>query len=141
MWVNRIILNNRIKRRISYHKNNKNIFVDGRETAPLAATKNMYLDENGDFTSNKSKVGALAVGVPGTIAGIFAVHKKLGSLPIEQIIAPVIALAINGYLVTEQQAKRITYFKESFQKSGAGALTCCVDESYVKKLLGYFKNR
>jgi len=91
--------------------------LDYREKAPIRASRNMYLDENGDFTSNKSKVGALAVGVPGTIAGIFAVHKKLGSLPIEQIIAPVIALATNGYLVTEQQAKRITYFKESFLKT------------------------
>ena len=91
--------------------------LDYREKAPIRASRNMYLDENGDFTSNKSKVGALAVGVPGTIAGIFAVHEKLGSLPIEQIIAPVIALATNGYLVTEQQAKRITYFKASFLKT------------------------
>ena len=79
--------------------------LDYREKAPIRASRNMYLDENGDFTSNKSKLGALAVGVPGTIAGIFAVHEKLGSLPIEQIIAPVIALATNGYLVTEKQAK------------------------------------
>ena len=90
--------------------------LDYREKAPIHASRNMYLDEDGDFISNKSKVGALAVGVPGTIAGIFAVHKKLGSLPIEQIIAPVIALATNGYFLTEQQAKRITYFKASFLK-------------------------
>ena len=74
--------------------------LDYREKAPIHASRNMYLNEDGDFISNKSKVGALAVGVPGTIAGIFAVHKKLGSLPIKQIIAPVIALATNGYLVT-----------------------------------------
>ena len=91
--------------------------LDYREKAPIHASRNMYLDEDGDFISNKSKVGALAVGVPGTIAGIFAVHEKLGSLPIEQIIAPVIALATNGYVLTEQQAKRITYFKASFLKT------------------------
>ena len=91
--------------------------LDYREKAPIHASRNMYLNEDGDFISNKSKVGALAVGVPGTIAGIFAVHKKLGSLPIEQIIAPVIALATNGYVLTEQQAKRITYFKASFLKT------------------------
>ena len=45
--------------------------LDYREKAPIRSSRNMYLDENGDFTSNKSKVGALAVGVPGTIAGIF----------------------------------------------------------------------
>jgi gamma-glutamyltranspeptidase/glutathione hydrolase len=91
--------------------------LDYREKAPIHASRNMYLDEDGDFISNKSKVGALAVGVPGTIAGIFAVHEKLGSLPIEQIIAPVIALATNGYVLTKQQAKRITYFKASFLKT------------------------
>ena len=91
--------------------------LDYREKAPIHASRNMYLDEDGDFISNKSKVGALAVGVPGTIAGIFAVHEKLGSLPIEQIIAPVIALATNGYVLTEQQAKRICYFKASFLKT------------------------
>jgi gamma-glutamyltranspeptidase/glutathione hydrolase len=91
--------------------------LDYREKAPIHASRNMYLDENGNFISKKSKVGALAVGVPGTIAGIFAVHKKLGSLPIEEIIAPVIALATNGYVVTKKQAKRITYFKESFLKT------------------------
>ncbi|MGY8933337.1 MAG: gamma-glutamyltransferase [Flavobacteriales bacterium] len=91
--------------------------LDYREKAPIHASRNMYLNEDGDFISNKSKVGALAVGVPGTIAGIFAVHEKLGSLPIEQIIAPVIALATNGYVLTEQQAKRITYFKASFLKT------------------------
>ena len=91
--------------------------LDYREKAPIHASRNMYLNEDGDFISNKSKVGALAVGVPGTIAGIFAVHEKLGSLPIEQIIAPVIALATNGYVLTKQQAKRITYFKASFLKT------------------------
>ena len=91
--------------------------LDYREKAPIHASSDMYLDEYGDFISKKSKIGALAVGVPGTIAGIFAVHEKLGSLPIEEIIAPVIALATNGYVVTEKQAKRITYFKESFLKT------------------------
>ena len=91
--------------------------LDYREKAPIHASSNMYLDEYGDFISKKSKIGALAVGVPGTIAGIFAVHEKLGSLPIEEIIAPVIALATNGYVLTEKQAKRIIYFKESFLKT------------------------
>ena len=90
--------------------------LDYREKAPINASKDMYLDENGDFVPSKSQVGSLAVGVPGTIAGIFAVHEKLGSLPIEEIMAPVIALATNGYIITEKQAKRITYFKDTFLK-------------------------
>ena len=90
--------------------------LDYREKAPIAASRNMYLDENGDFVPNKSQIGSLAVGVPGTIAGIYAVHEKLGSLPIEEIMAPVIALANNGYIVTEKQARRINYFKDTFLK-------------------------
>lgn len=88
--------------------------LDYREKAPIAASRDMYLDENGDFISDKSTIGSLAVGVPGTVAGVFAVHEKLGSLPIEEIMAPVIALASNGYVVTEKQARRIAYFKKAF---------------------------
>ena len=62
--------------------------LDYREKAPLAATKNMYLDENGNVDSDKSQIGALAVGVPGTIAGLFEVHRKFGTLPFEKLIAP-----------------------------------------------------
>lgn len=81
--------------------------IDYREKAPLAATKDMYLDENGDVIPGLSTLGAMAVGVPGTIAGVFEVHRKLGSLPIEDILTPVIALAEKGVLVTENQAKRL----------------------------------
>jgi len=91
--------------------------LDYREKAPIAAHRDMYLDENGDFISEKSKTGPLAVGVPGTIAGVFAVHEKLGSLPIEEILAPVIKLAEKGYIVTKFQANRIAHFKEIFLKT------------------------
>ena len=70
-----------------YRKANGDIgSIDFREKAPLAATKDMYLDENGDVIPEKSTLGAMAVGVPGTVAGIFEVHEKLGSLPIKDII-------------------------------------------------------
>ncbi len=88
--------------------------LDYREKAPLAASRDMYLDENGNFISEKSKVGGMAVGVPGTIAGIFAVHEKLGSLPIEEILEPVIALAKRGFVITRKQAKRLTHYNQVF---------------------------
>jgi len=91
--------------------------LDYREKAPMAASRNMYLDKNGDFISEKSKTGSLAIGVPGTIAGVFAVHEKLGSLPIEEILEPVIILAEKGYIVTKHQASRIAHFKEIFLKT------------------------
>ena len=86
--------------------------LDYREKAPLKATKDMYLDKNGSFISKKSKVGALAVGVPGTIAGIFEVYKKFGSLPLDMLFKPVIDLSKNGYIITKKQASRLNQFKK-----------------------------
>ena len=90
--------------------------LDFREKAPLAASRDMYLDENGDFISKKSKVGSMAVAVPGTIAGIFAVHEKFGSLPIEEILVPVIELANNGFIITKKQADRLRYYGPIFME-------------------------
>ena len=91
--------------------------LDFREKAPLAATKNMYLDSDGNVNSDASKIGALAVGVPGTIAGLFEVHQKLGSLPFEKLIEPAIQLALNGVVVTEKQAKQLNRFKSKFREA------------------------
>ena len=88
--------------------------LDYREKAPMAAFKDMYLDENGDVISAKSKIGGLAVGVPGTVAGIFAVHEKLGSLPMETLLEPVVQLAERGYVVTEKQQARFDNYAALF---------------------------
>jgi gamma-glutamyltranspeptidase/glutathione hydrolase len=88
--------------------------LDFREKAALAATKDMYLDDDGNAIPKKSQVGSLAIGVPGTVAGIFAVHKELGSLPISQILAPVIELSKRGYVVTPGQAKSFNSYKKAF---------------------------
>ena len=77
--------------------------LDYREKAPLAATKQMYLDSLGNIIPNLSTKGGLAVGVPGTVAGLFAVHDKFGSLPIQTIMQPVIDLANRGFVVTKKQ--------------------------------------
>jgi len=81
--------------------------IDYREKAPLASSRDMYLDKEGNVIPGLSTLGALAVGVPGTIAGIFEVHRKLGTLPMEEILNPVIALAERGVVVTENQEKRL----------------------------------
>ncbi|AWH75094.1 gamma-glutamyltransferase [Dokdonia sp. Dokd-P16] len=88
--------------------------LDYREMAPAAATHDMYLDEDGNVIPNLSTEGSLAVGVPGGLAGMFAVHEKFGSLPMSQILQPVIDLARNGYVVTENQAKRFDALREKF---------------------------
>jgi gamma-glutamyltranspeptidase/glutathione hydrolase len=91
--------------------------LDYREKAPLAASKNMYLDAAGNVIEGKSTASAVASGIPGTLAGIFEVHKKYGSLPIAKILAPVIVLAENGVVVTEFQAQSLASFRETFIKT------------------------
>ncbi len=97
--------------------------LDYREKAPLAATAAMYLDQNGNVIPNLSVNGALAIGIPGTIAGIFAVHEKLGKLSIEEIMKPVIALAKKGVVVTQKQEKmQQNYRNDIIKVSGAETL-------------------
>jgi gamma-glutamyltranspeptidase/glutathione hydrolase len=91
--------------------------LDFREKAPISSKRDMYLDEDGNLIPEISRTGGLAVGVPGTIAGIFAVHEKLGSLPIEEILQPVIDLANRGFEVTEKQALRIEEYGPQIEKT------------------------
>jgi gamma-glutamyltranspeptidase/glutathione hydrolase len=90
--------------------------LDYREKAPLSATKNMFLDSDGNVIPGKSTLGAMAIGVPGTVAGVFAVYKKFGSLPIEAILRPVIELAYKGVIVTKKQEERIKHYQPYFLK-------------------------
>ncbi len=87
-----------------------------REKAPKAAYKDMYLDSLGNVIPNLSTEGGLAVGVPGTIAGIFAAHERFGTMPIKEILQPVVDLARNGYTVTEKQAARFKEYSAVFNR-------------------------
>ena len=89
--------------------------LDYREKAPLAASRDMYLDEDGNVIENMSTVGPYAVGVPGTIAGIFAAHEKFGKLPVKDVLQPVINLATKGYVITEKQQARFNVFDSIFR--------------------------
>ena len=88
--------------------------LDFREKAPLASTRDMYLDEEGNRIPDKSTLGATAAGVPGGISGVFAVHEKFGSLPIKDILQPVADLARNGFVITEKQAERFVAYDSIF---------------------------
>ncbi|WP_299160578.1 gamma-glutamyltransferase [uncultured Tenacibaculum sp.] len=101
-----------------YRKNNGEIgALDYREKAPLASSKDMFLNEDGSVIKNKSTLGAMAVGIPGTVAGVFAAHKKFGSLPISTILTPVIELAKRGVIVTKKQENRIKKYQPYFLKT------------------------
>ncbi len=77
-------------------------FVDYRETAPRAADRDMYLDENGDVIEGASRFGHLAVGVPGTVAGFWEAHKRFGTLPWADLLAPAVKLAEEGFIAPEE---------------------------------------
>ncbi len=89
--------------------------LDYREKAPLAAHRDMYLDENGEIIPDKSTLGAMAIGVPGTIAGLFELHQKYGSKPFSELIQPAIDLANRGVLITKKQAKRLNNYRKYFE--------------------------
>ncbi len=102
--------------------------LDYREKAPLAASKDMYLDSiTQEVIPNKSRLGAMAVGIPGNIAGIFASHEKFGKLSMEEIIAPVIALAEKGVVVTEKQQKRLDKYRPEFFKVNSPSSLFAID--------------
>lgn len=88
--------------------------IDYREKAPQSAQKDMYLNENGEVIPNLSTKGALASGVPGTIAGIFEAQAKFGKLTPAEILQPVIDLARNGYVVSEKQAESLARTRAEF---------------------------
>jgi len=96
--------------------------LDYREKAPLAASRDMYLDENGEVIPDMSTLGAMAVGVPGGIAGLFTAHEKFGTLPMAELIQPVIDLAKNGVVVTKKQDERIKHYQPNFPKANKDSI-------------------
>ena len=91
--------------------------LDFREKAPLTASRDMYLDEKGNVIPGKSSFGVHSVGIPGSIAGIFEVYNKFGSLPFKELIQPSIDLARNGFKVTAKQARSLNGTRKRFEKA------------------------
>jgi gamma-glutamyltranspeptidase / glutathione hydrolase len=83
----------------------KTHFIDYRETAPAAATANLYLDAQGNFIEDISLVGYKAIGVPGSVAGMVYAQKKYGKLPLERVITPAIKLAHDGFPLAWEDAE------------------------------------
>tara|TARA_B100001109_G_scaffold127447_1_gene103711 strand:- start:879 stop:2567 length:1689 start_codon:yes stop_codon:yes gene_type:complete len=90
--------------------------LDFREKAPNSSSADMYLDDKGNVIPGLSSIGGLAVGVPGTISAIFEIHKKFGSLPIEELFKPSIELAQKGFLVTEYLEEELNEKRDLFIK-------------------------
>lgn len=90
--------------------------LDFREVAPGASTANMYLGEDGKVVHGRSENGHLAVGVPGTVAGLFAVHDSLGRLPMATLLQPAIDLAANGCALTPWEVRELNAFLPQIKK-------------------------
>jgi gamma-glutamyltranspeptidase/glutathione hydrolase len=106
-------------------------FLDYREVAPDAASRDMYLDARGKPVAGQSLVGHRAVGVPGTVAGLWEAHRRFGRLPWGELLAPAIELAEVGFIVPAQLESRMheelpglsaTNFSRYFGRMRAGRL-------------------
>lgn len=91
------------------------IAIDYREMAPGNAHRDMYLDVDGQARTDKSQLGHLSSGVPGTVAGLFASH-KYGKLPFAQLIEPAIELAEKGFCITASEARALNNLQDDLKK-------------------------
>jgi gamma-glutamyltranspeptidase/glutathione hydrolase len=89
--------------------------LDFREKAPGAATYDMYLDSMGAPIKGASTLGGLASGIPGSVAGLWEMHRTLPSnLSFQELLAPAIALAEGGYRIGDMEANRLNQYKDQF---------------------------
>ncbi|NIP59365.1 MAG: gamma-glutamyltransferase, partial [Gemmatimonadetes bacterium] len=95
--------------------------LDYREKAPLAATRDMFLDEAGNLT-DRSVVGHLASGVPGTVMGMWEAHQRFGALPWEDLVGPAVELA-ESFVVRPRQHRMFTASEEGLRRFEATATT------------------
>jgi gamma-glutamyltranspeptidase/glutathione hydrolase len=100
-------------------KSNEVVSIDYREKAPKAATTDMFIDERGNVDTEKSRHSYLAVGVPGTVAGLTLALQKYGTISLERALKPAIELAEKGFPVDEGLRKSLIEVKEQMQASSA----------------------
>ena len=102
-------------------KDGKTITLDYREKAPLAASRDMYLDTAGNPVMRLSQYGHLSVGVPGTVAGLFA-SMKYATLPFQQLVQPAIDLAERGFALTVEEAASLNHTQVEFRQYNASKI-------------------
>ncbi len=98
------------------HKDGKNDFIDYREKAPLAASRDMYLNEEGNVIPYKSVFGVFSSGVPGTVSGMWLAHQKYGTMAWEDLVAPAVNLAKNGFIVPAKLGSSVNWYINRMSK-------------------------
>ena len=86
--------------------------IDYREMAPLGATRDMFLDEDGNMVRERPRITHLASGVPGTVAGLHAAHRKFGRLPWKRLVTPAVELARDGIIVSHDLSTKLMQAKD-----------------------------
>ena len=104
--------------------------LDFRETAPLAGSRNMYLDDNNEVIQDASTFGHLAAGVPGTVDGMLKAYEKYGNLPFETLIQPAIDLAAQGFTLTEREAEKLNHNQNRFREANTVAPEFLLKDSW-----------
>lgn len=115
---------------IAHLANGKNLALDFRETAPLAATRDMYLDDKGNPQLELSQNGRLSAGVPGSVAGMFTAL-QYAKLDMRTLIAPAIQLAKYGFTISEDQANSFNYMKSAFLKYNSQPVAFVKNKAWV----------
>ncbi len=101
---------------IIHLRDGRNYAIDARETAPAAASRNMYLDSAGNVIPGKSLVGGLSVGVPGNVDGLLTAEERFGRLPLKKVMQPAIALAQNGFTVESHLQEVFSHDRKGLEK-------------------------
>lgn len=96
------------------YQDGKPACVDYREAAPGAATRDMFLDANGQVIKDASVIGPRAAGVPGTVAGLWLAHQRYGKRPWRELLQPAIKLARDGFTPSQHMAERIAGARGSY---------------------------
>jgi gamma-glutamyltranspeptidase/glutathione hydrolase len=100
------------------HKDGQDDFIDYREKAPIAASRDMYLDEKREIIPYKSVYGVFSSGVPGTVAGMWLAHQKHGSLPWKTLVQPAVDLAEQGFIVHPKLGHAINRYIKRMERKG-----------------------
>jgi len=112
---------------------NKTVFLDGREKAPLSAHRDMYLDAQGNYIKGSSVNGALAAGIPGTVAAMVKLAETYGKLTLADSLQPAIQYAREGFKVTKHYRRMIGFRYDTIRQSPAAA-AAFLDQNQVPEL-------
>ncbi|WP_353113409.1 gamma-glutamyltransferase [Salinisphaera dokdonensis] len=102
-------------------REDRDVMIDGREEAPGAATREMYLDDKGNFVQDLSRNGALAAGIPGEPAALVHIAERYGTLDLATTLAPAIRLARDGFRINNHMHQLAQYRKKTLAKHPASA--------------------